>query len=424
MVLGKGLRRLSGLVCTALVAAACSVQDSGGDASSPLEPRHVADNPRLGGEPVVIGSMFPVSAPLSTFPQLPYMARIAVKAVNAAGGIKGRPLTWVHCDDKGDPNVAAKCAGRLVNEKKVTALVESVGLQGNIAWPVLKKADIINWFNVPIWPDDFTSPLSYPAGLGIHAHQNVGLLAKRGEFKKVACMTGQGVTASRICDFARDSLAAKGITDFKKISWPTDTTTFQPYAAKVMADGYDAVVIAVGDALTAPVLQALADMDAGVTVLAPSTSIGTQSLKAARENDIPLRVASSWATDPVQNAARKRMLDSVEKYGPSVGVPPDFDTLSDNAFNMYQGIESLAAVMNGAKSLRTADLQAYIAAHPTATGAAPPLNWTKPGPIPGSPRIVQVHAAPARLEEDGVLTSESDTWRSALPGVHDVKCCS
>ncbi|GAA2313144.1 hypothetical protein GCM10010376_33850 [Streptomyces violaceusniger] len=368
--------------------------------------------------------MFPVSAPLSTFPQLPYMARIAVRSVNAAGGIKGRPLTWVHCDDKGDPNVAAKCADQLVHQKKVTALVESVGLQGNIAWPVLKKADIINWFNVPIWPDDFTSPLSYPAGLGIHAHQNMGLLVKRGEFKKVACMTGQGATAAKLCGFARDSLAAKGVKDFKTISWPTDTTTFQPYAAKVMADRYDAVVMAVGDALAAPVLQSLADMDADVTVLAPSTSIGTQSLKAARENGIPLRVASSWATDPARNAARKRMLDSVEKYGPSVGVPPDFDTLSDNAFNMYQGVMSLAAVMNGATSLKTADLQAYIAAHPTATGAAPPLDWTKPGPLPGFSRIVQVHAAPARLEEDGDLTPATDTWRSVFPGVHDVKCCS
>src|SRR5262249_36380721 len=158
---------------------------------------------------------------------------------------------WVHCDDKGDPNVAAKCADQLVNQQKVTALVESVGLEGNIAWPVLKKADVINWFDVPIWPDDVTSPLSYPAGLGIHAHQNVGMLVKKGEFKKVACMTGQGAVAAQICGFAKESLAAQGITDFNTIAWPTDTTTFQPYAAKVKADNDDAVVMAVDDTLAA-----------------------------------------------------------------------------------------------------------------------------------------------------------------------------
>ena len=44
----------------------------------------------------------------------------------------------------------------------------------------------------------------------------------------------------------------------------------------------------------------------------------------------------------------------------SAGAPPNFDTSSDNAFNMYQGVLSLAAVMNGAKSLSTPDLYAQV----------------------------------------------------------------
>ena len=35
---------------------------------------------------------------------------------------------------------------------------------------------------------------------------------------------------------------------------------------------------------------------------------------------------------------------------------------------------SMAAVMNGAKSLSTADMQSYIATHPIATGVAPPAG--------------------------------------------------
>ncbi|MFJ8025423.1 ABC transporter substrate-binding protein [Streptomyces sp. NPDC096311] len=432
MLLGKRLqrqrrrRRLRGVcasVCL-LLTAACSVQASGAEQAPRSASPQAADNPKLSGDPVVIGSMFPVSAPLSTFPQLPYIAQVAVKAVNAAGGINGRPLKWVHCDDKGDPNVAAKCADELLNQTKVRALVESVGVQGNIAWPFIKKADVINWFNVPIWPDDTTSPLSYPAGLGIFAHQNIGLLVKQHEFKKVACLTAEGAVSTKLCNFAKESLAAKGITDFKKVSWPSDTTTFLPYAAKVLADDYDAVVMGVGDAITAPVLQALADMGVDVPVLAASTSIGSQSIKAARETGMTLRVATSWATDPTENAARAQMLEAIQKYGPSVGAPPHLDTVSDNAFNMYEGILSLADVMNGAKSLKTADLQTYIAEHPVLTGATPPLDWTKPGPVPGSPRVVQVYAESSRLSKDGVLTAPSDLWGSVFPGVDDIKCCA
>jgi ABC-type branched-subunit amino acid transport system substrate-binding protein len=191
-----------------------------------------------------------------------------------------------------------------------------------------------------------------------------------------------------------------------------------------VADGADAVVIEESDAITAPVLQALSAAGAKVTVLEPSTSIGSPSLQVAKADGIPLRVAASWAADSSMFQARQQMLANIKKYASAVGAPADLDTISDNAFNMYFGVLSLAAVMNGAKSLSTADLQAYIASHPTATGVAPPLVWSKPGPIAGSPRIVQVSATAETLDGSGGLVSASRTWASGFPGIPDVTCCS
>jgi ABC-type branched-subunit amino acid transport system substrate-binding protein len=423
----KRLRLVTGAACVALAAAACSSSGGSTSASSATSAgTSAAANPaaNLHGAPVVIGSMYPISANIATFPELQYMAQIAVDVVNAKGGIKGRPLKWVHCDDKGDPNVAATCADQLINQDKVRAMVESVGLEGNVAWPLIKKAGILNWFDVPIWPDDGTSPLSYPAGLGIYAHQNVGLLVKQGEFKKVDCLSAAGAFAIPICNFAKAGLAAKGVTDFKTITWPATTTTFQAYASKVVADGADAVVIVESDAITAPVLQALSDAGAKVTVLEPSTSVGSHSLQVAKQDGIPLRVAGSWAVDARMFPARQQMLADVQKYASAVGAPPNLDTTDDNAFNMYQGVLTLAAVMNGAKSLSTADLQAYIDTHPIATGVAPPLNWTKPGPIPGNPRIVQVYGTSETLDGSGGLVSTSRTWASGFAGATTLSCCA
>src|SRR5262249_47039566 len=185
------------------------------------------------------------------------------------------------------------------------------------------------------------------------APQNVGLLVKQGEFKKVRCLSATGNVSPKLCGFAQASLAAKGVTDFKNIFWPPGTTAFQPYASKVLADGADAVVVAISDAGAAPVLQALADAGANVTALAPSTSIGSKSIDVAKKNNIPLRVAGSWAVDPARFKGRQEMLDNVQRYSKAVGAPATMDTTSDNAFNIYQGIVSLAAVMNGAKSLKT-----------------------------------------------------------------------
>jgi ABC-type branched-subunit amino acid transport system substrate-binding protein len=331
----------------------------------------------------------------------------------------------VHCDDKGDPNVAATCANQLINTDKVKALVESVGLEGNVAWPLIKKAGILNWFNVPIWPEDGTSPLSYPAGLGIYAHQNVGLLVKPGEFKKVDCLGAAGAFIGPICGFAKAGLASKGVTSFNVVAYPPTTTAYQPYAAKVVADGADAVVLVSADSITAPVLQALSDAGAKVTVLEPSTSVGSRSLQVAKQDGIPLRVAAGWATDASMFPARAQMLANIQKYASAVGAPANFDTSSDNAFNMYFGILSLANVMNGAASLTTPAMQAYIAAHPIATGVAPPLTWTKPGPVPGSPRIVQIYGTNETLNSSGSLVSTSHTWSSGFPATPPaLTCCT
>jgi ABC-type branched-subunit amino acid transport system substrate-binding protein len=202
------------------------------------------------------------------------------------------------------------------------------------------------------------------------------------------------------------------------------TTAFAPYAEKVVADGADAVVVVEADAITAPVLQALAAANAKVTVLEPSTSVGGQSIAVAKQNSIPLRVAASWAADASMYPARQQMLANIAKYSSAVGAPANFDTSSDNAYNMYFGILSLANIMNHAKSLSTADLQAYIAAHPVVTGVAPPLDWNKPGPIPGNPRVVQVYGTSETLNSSGDLVSTSPTWSSGFPGVSDVTCCS
>ena len=430
MVMGtkRWPRLAAGFACVALATAisACSNSSSSTHASSAASgassSASAASN--LSGAPVVIGSMYPVAAPEVAFPDLQYMAQIAVDVVNAQGGIKGHPLQWVHCDDKGDPNVAATCANQLTNQDKVRALVESVGLEGNVAWPDIKKANILNWFNVPIWPEDGTSTLSYPAGLGIYAQQNVGVLVKQGEFKKVDCLGAAGAFIGPICGFAKAGLAPKGVTSFNTVTYPATTTAFQPYAAKVVADGADAVVLVSADSITAPVLQALSDAGAKVTVLEPSTSVGNRSLQVAKQDGIPLRVAAGWAVDPSMFPARQQMLANIQKYASAVGAPANFDTSSDNAYNMYFGILSLATVMNGAKSLSTPDLQAYIAAHPIATGVAPPLSWAKPGTLASNPRIVQVYGTAETPDQSGGLVSSSHTWSSGFAAASDVTCCS
>ena len=393
---------------------AAGTEATDGNGSDPTTTEAAA--PELSGEPVKIGSIYPISSASISFPDLEYMAEIAVEVVNANGGIHGRPLEWDHCDDKSDPNVAATCADQIIKQDKVIALIESVGIQGGVIWPHITENNVINWFNVPIWPEDGNSELSYPAGLGIQGHQTVGTLVEDGEFEKVRCMVSENPLADIICGFAKASLAEKGITDFEIIKYPGGTTSFQPFATKVLSDGADAVTVVGADSVTAPVTQALADAGAEVTLLLPSTTVGSNTLEVAAETGLELRVSGTWGVDEEFFPARAEMLANIEKYADEVGAPDGFDIVSDNAINMYLGILTFAEAMNGADEVSVEAFQEYVAANPVVTGMAPPIDWSKPGPIETSPRVVTVYTTPETVE-DGKLRSSSKTFLSGFPGV-------
>jgi len=414
---------LAPLAVMVLLAAACGGDDDGAttDATDGATDDNSTDaneepSAELSGEPVRIGSIYPISSAAISFPDLEYMAEIAVRVVNDNGGIHGRPLEWTHCDDKSDPNVAATCADQIINQDDVIALVQSVGVQGNIIWPFITEHNVINWFNVPIWPEDGNSELSYPTGLGIFAHQNVGTLVEDGEFERVRCMVSESPLADTVCGFAQAALAERGITDFEIIKYPPGTTSFQPFATRVVTDEADAVVIVGTDAITAPVSQALADAGADVTLLQPSTTVGSHTLEVADETGLELRVAGSWGVDDELFPARAEMLANIERYADEVGAPDGFDTISDSAISMYLGILTFAEAMNSAAEVSVEAFQADVAASPIVTGMAPPIDWSTPGPIETSPRVVTVYST-AETVEDGQLRSESTSFVSAFPGV-------
>src|SRR4051812_42338347 len=58
----------------------------------------------------------------SASPDVPEGAIGAAKAINARGGIKGRPVQIIRCDTKNDPNVATQC-GRKAVANGVVAMV-------------------------------------------------------------------------------------------------------------------------------------------------------------------------------------------------------------------------------------------------------------------------------------------------------------
>ena len=89
----------------------------------------------------------------------------AVKRINAGGGINGRKIALLSCDDKADPNEAAKCARKAVREK----VAASVGSNSNFSraiLPILEAGNIASIGQLPITEGDFSSANSFPLQAG------------------------------------------------------------------------------------------------------------------------------------------------------------------------------------------------------------------------------------------------------------------
>ena len=67
------------------------------------------------GAPLKLMVVYEGVGPISS-PEVPEGAIAAAKAINARGGIKGRPVQIIACDTKNDPTTATGCGRRAVSD--------------------------------------------------------------------------------------------------------------------------------------------------------------------------------------------------------------------------------------------------------------------------------------------------------------------
>ncbi|MYR44469.1 ABC transporter substrate-binding protein [Streptomyces sp. SID5910] len=118
-----------------------------------------------GDDPVTVMTWAPSDTGATNKPGMPAFARAYARWVNAHGGLGGRRLNVLTCNDHNDSVAAAKCARRAVKEGAV-AVVGSYSQHADSFFPVLEGAGIPYIGGYGITNAEFTSPLSYPVNGG------------------------------------------------------------------------------------------------------------------------------------------------------------------------------------------------------------------------------------------------------------------
>ncbi|MFJ5995827.1 ABC transporter substrate-binding protein [Streptomyces sp. NPDC092370] len=138
------------VVCASLLAGCGTVPGTTGDA---------------GGDTITVMTWAPQNTKATNKPGMPAFAHAYARWINANGGINGRKLTVLTCNDHNDSVAAAKCARRAAKEN-VVAVVGSYSQYPDSFFPSLEGAGIPYIGGYGITNAEFTSPLSYPVNGG------------------------------------------------------------------------------------------------------------------------------------------------------------------------------------------------------------------------------------------------------------------
>ncbi|MFE9922431.1 ABC transporter substrate-binding protein [Streptomyces sp. NPDC005774] len=116
-------------------------------------------------EPITVMTWAPEKTNATNKPGMPAFAKAYARWVNAEGGINGRELNVITCNERNDSVAASRCARTAVKEN-VVAVIGSYSQHADTFLPTLEGAGIPYIGGYGITTDEFTSPLSYPVNGG------------------------------------------------------------------------------------------------------------------------------------------------------------------------------------------------------------------------------------------------------------------
>ncbi|MFD3737521.1 ABC transporter substrate-binding protein [Streptomyces sp. NPDC058629] len=194
------------------------------------------------GEPVTVMTWAPDQvdgADAVTMPGVPAMAKTYARWINEQGGIEGRELQVITCDERDSAGGAERCA-RLAVDRNVAAVVGSYSRHGQSAIPVLESGGIPYIGGYGASDEEFRSYLSYPVNGGQSA-----LLAGHGRqlaggCERVSLVRPDSLGGARMPQLLNTGLLAAQRPESTDILAPENATSYDEQATKALrwrADG-------------------------------------------------------------------------------------------------------------------------------------------------------------------------------------------
>ncbi|MFE0472055.1 ABC transporter substrate-binding protein [Streptomyces sp. NPDC058947] len=185
-----------------------------------------------GDDPITVMTWAPEKTRATNKPGMPAFARAYARWVNANGGINGRELKVLTCNDHNDSVAAAKCARQAAREN-VVAVVGSYSQHADSFFPSLEGAGIPYIGGYGITNAEFTSPLSYPVNGGQPALL-AGLGRALADCGPVALIRPDTIAGDQLPPLLDSGLKSGGHAPARDQRAPEDATEYTGHAERAL----------------------------------------------------------------------------------------------------------------------------------------------------------------------------------------------
>jgi branched-chain amino acid transport system substrate-binding protein len=375
-VLHRRVASLSVLACLAVVAGC------GSSSSSPSSAASSGGGSTTSSAPIKLMLIGQLQASAFAFPDMADGLKAAADSINAAGGVAGRQLSVTACNDQGDPNTAAACARSAVTGK-YTAVVGGVSLYFNNILPLLQAAGIPIIASSPLNSDAETSPVSFPIDSNPSQFTAEGIsLVKYKNCQKVAVIYTTGATAEVSAKQVVSGVQSAGGQVVKLIGVPATAPDLAPTISTAIGAGAKCFGTALGPAQIVQAVTAIrASSQPNAAIGSTVGSVPLAILKPLGKAATGLIVTNNAYT--VNSSAWANAKAAMLKENPKVEIE-NFGLLAYSAVYVFADLaKQVHGDITATSITQVANKQSAV----QAIGYPNTVNWSKPGPVKGAPRL-------------------------------------
>lgn len=361
--------------------------------------------------PIVVMTWAPEGTEATNMPGMPATAQAYARMVDASGGLDGRQLRVLTCNEGDDAGRAEQCADRAVKDHAV-AVVGSYSQNGSGFMPSLEAAGISYLGGYGIAPEEFNSPVSYPVNGGAPAllagdgHQLSGVC------DKTVLVRPDSDTGDQYPGYLDAGLAFHHRPPARDISVPDNATQYATAARSALGDD------AAGRCVTAVLGDRTGTFfDSFRRQLPPGSPVRTSSvlgsvnqslLDSTGGADSPLEgaYATSWYP-PADDRRWDPLRRAISRYAFGDDRIDVADPGCETTWIAYTVLSAVVRSLGDGPVTAETVHRALDRAHGVSTGGlTPPLGWRFPDMlgIPDYPRMVNADVT-YQIVRNGKLTA-------------------